>query len=133
MLLLIFSIIALAAFIALHVAAENHWSWPDVWDFLSLLGIIFNGMLVIGLLIWLSLVPVNIKSIKADYEVLSTQVEYVRNEGIVTDATLLEKILEMNSTIENHRVFDHSPWIGCFFSGEIANLQPLKLPPSHKD
>lgn len=132
MLLIIVSIIALAAFIALFVAAENHF-WPDVWEFLSLLGIVFNGMLVIGLLIWLSLVPINIKSIKADYEVLSTQVEYVRNEGIVTDATLLEKILEMNSTIENHRVFDNSPWIGCFFSEKIANLQPLKLPPSHKD
>ncbi len=131
MLLLIISIVILAAAIVLMVISNKEW-----WDFgfgLSLGIILFDGILVLGLLIWLSLVPVNIKSIKADYEVLSTQVEYARNEGIVTDATLLEKILGMNSTIENHRVFDHSPWIGCFFSEEIANLQPLKLPPSHKD
>lgn len=131
MLLLLISILILAAAITLMVISNNKW-----WDFgfgLSLSIILLDGMLVLGLLIWLSLVPVTIKSIKADYEVLSMQVEYARNEGIVTDATLLEKILGMNSTIEQHHVFDHSLWIGCFFSEEIANLQPLKLPPSHKD
>ena len=130
MLLLTISIIILAASIALFVIAENHWDWPDAWGIIGLIGIIFDGMLVIGLLIWLSLLPVSIKSTKADYEVLSVQVEYVRNEGIVTDATLLKKILNMNSTIEHHRVFKDSPWLGWFHSEEIANLQPLKLPPN---
>ena len=129
MLLIIATVIALGLFIAMAVIADKHY-WDDGWELLAWLMIFLSGCMLLGLLIWLSLLSVSIKSTKADYEVLSVQVEYVRNEGIVTDATLLEKILNMNSTIEHHRVFKDSPWLGWFHSEEIANLQPLKLPPN---
>ena len=129
MLLIIVTTLILAAAITVFVLTDKYCR-DDTWEIISLLFIIFDGGLWIGLLIWLSLLPVSIKSTKADYEVLSVQVEYVRNEGIVTDATLLKKILNMNSTIEHHRVFKDSPWLGWFHSEEIANLQPLKLPPN---
>ena len=124
MLVIILTIAATAIAVALYFIAENKcWYYDELYATLA-------ATLIIALVIEVGIAclqPINFRQIKAQYTVISTQMEQMEKEGIVTDAVLLKEAIEMNKTIENHKVFRADPWLSWYFSEEIANLEPLKL------
>ena len=96
-------------------------------DLFDVLAVSFGLFLLIELMIIGGQRMIVWPSTKAEYTVLAEQIDNARNEGVVTDAYLLKQVVEMNNTIQRHKVFVGNLWIGCHYSEEIANLPKLEL------
>jgi hypothetical protein len=46
----------------------------------------------------------------------------------LNDITTLQEAIRWNEAIENHRKNKDSIWIGIWYSKELAELEPIKLP-----
>ena len=57
---------------------------------------------------------------------LKAQVEYIDKDDIVTSENLRNQVLNMNNTIDSHRVYHKNIWIGDFYSEKIGNLPKLE-------
>lgn len=124
MLVIILTVALAAIATALYFISEKkYWDMDEVFAIIATF-LIVMFVIEIGIA---CLRPIGFRSIKAQYSVISVQMEQSRNDGIVTDAVLLKEAIDMNKTIENHKVFRADPWLNWYFSEEIANLEPIKF------
>lgn len=63
---------------------------------------------------------------EAQYYNLKAQVEYIDKDDIVTSENLRNQVLDMNNTIDSHRVYHKNMWVGDFYSEKIGNLPKLE-------
>ena len=63
---------------------------------------------------------------KAQYYNLKQQVEYVDKDDIMTSENLRNQVLNMNNTIDLHRIYHNNFWLKDFYSEEIGNLPKLE-------
>ena len=96
---------------------------------LFLLGAIPACLVLIALIICIC-VGMTIESdweyTEAQYYNLKAQVEYIDKDDIVTSENLRNQVLDMNNTIDSHRVYHKNMWVGDFYSEKIGNLPKLE-------
>ena len=72
-----------------------------------------------------ALVPIETRSFKAEYTAISTTLDSARaNDDISKYERIasIERIIKINETIEKHRTFHSSIWLGLWYRKEIADL-----------
>ena len=71
---------------------------------------------------------------KYEYNTLKEMVESYKEDNIkwvdnsnVYNFQLYEDVIEMNNTIDKHKVYHDSKWVGIWYSEEIGNLEHIKF------
>ena len=71
---------------------------------------------------------------KYKYNTLKEMVESYKEDNIkwvdnsnVYNFQLYEDVIEMNNTIDKHKVYHDSKWVGIWYSEEIGNLEHIKF------
>ena len=106
--------------------------YNDFADTVGALGVFLSIGGVVVLFI-VSLASVGVKSdwrtLENDYAFTKELIEnYEPGDDYGNVAALTEKVLELNKSISKHRGRHDSPWWNIWYSEEIGNLEPLKLP-----
>ena len=72
-----------------------------------------------------ALVPIETRSFKAEYTTISTTLDSARANDDISKyerVASIERIFKINETIEKHRTFHSSIWLGLWYRKEIADL-----------
>lgn len=65
------------------------------------------------------------KKMKVQKEVLEYKIR--KSNGFIDDESLYKEIIEFNEEIENQKYVVNSPWINCFGSERIANMEKIDV------
>lgn len=77
------------------------------------------------LLVTAALVPIQVQGFKSYYQAVSVTIDQARaNEDVskYERVAMIEKIIAINKTIEAHKTFHDSIWVGVWYRKEIADL-----------
>lgn len=71
---------------------------------------------------------------KCQYNTLKEMVESYKEDNIkwvdnsnIYNFQLYEDVIKMNNTIDKHKVYHDSKWVGIWYSEEIGNLEHIKF------
>lgn len=120
-----FLIISLFLPIILYFGIIKNYSLCDGLEFtlglLSIASIVTFSLL----LVTAALVPVQVQGFKSNYQAVSITIDQARaNEDVskYERVAMIENIIAINKTIEKHRTFHDSIWMGVWYRKEIADL-----------
>ena len=86
---------------------------------------VFSTLIFVILLGFALCVPMQVEIIKANYHAVKTTIEQARlNKNISKFERIVatDRIIDINRTIERHKTFYDSIWVGIWYSEEIGNL-----------
>lgn len=109
-------------------------TYNDIFTFIGGVSLIFS----IIILLFCGLASIDLKKdwerTICNYETLNEMVESYKkgdanwsSDSNVYNITLYKDVIEMNKTIDKHKVYHDSKWIGIWYSEEIGNLEHIKF------
>ena len=106
---------------------EGLFQWTDC---IYLISVLLGLLPLCGMATGLSMRNNVFKEVKMEYSMTKELIENYNcpEPDYGNTFKLTEKVIDVNERIARHGAFHDSPWVGVFYSEEIGNLEPLRLP-----
>ena len=123
----------LAIAIVLHIAYERWWNCPECFTYISVLSYIIGGALVL-----VCVLACIISSVSNDIEyqqelnkreAIVYRLEHLDNEeNLLVNGGVYDDVVEFNNNLLTYKTWTHNPWVGCFLTDKVAELDYIELP-----
>jgi hypothetical protein len=123
----------LAIAIVLHIAYDNWWNSPECFGGISIVSYFIGGVLVV--VCGIACIACSISNdIEYQQELNKRDAIVYRLEHLDSEENLLvnggvyDDVVEFNNNLLTYKTWTHNPWIGCFLTDKVAELDYIELP-----
>lgn len=103
----------------------DRFTYADGWSVASYLIGVISALTLAGFLCALINIDRRIQNTVYKYEYISRMVESYDGQDYGNMGSLVESVVDMNSTIATNKAQYDSKWMGLWYSERIANLEPI--------
>lgn len=89
---------------------------------------VVTGVCIFGMLLSLPFRGPRFNNIQYEYEITKALIESYEGGEYGNVNSLTDKIITINSQINEHRAKCKNDWLGIWYSEEVGDLEPLRFP-----
>ena len=103
----------------------DRYTYADGWSCASYFTGVISGLVLVGFLCALINIDRRIDATVYKYETIVQMVDSYDGQDYGNMSSLVEAVVEMNSTIATNKAQYDSKWMSLWYSEKIANLEPI--------
>lgn len=123
----------LAIAIVLYIAYDNWRNSPECFCGISIVFYLIGGALVV--ICGIACISCSISN-DVEYQqelnkrnAIVYRLEHLDNEeNLLVNGGVYEDVVEFNNNLLTYKTWTHNPWIGCFLTDKVAELDYIELP-----
>lgn len=123
----------LAIAIVLHIAYNCWWNSPDCFLAISMVSYIIGcGLVVVCGIACITCSVSNDIEYQQELhkrEAIVYRLEHLDSEeNLLVNGGVYDDIVEFNNNLLTYKTWTHNPWVGCFLTDKVAELDYIELP-----